>query len=293
MVEINGSKQNFSFILRPMCADDIDAGMQLKALNNWNQVREDWDLLLNYPLASNWVAESKGQVIGTVSMVIYPPGIGWIGMMLVRPNLQGQGIGRKLMERVLDHSESVSTFCLDATDMGKHLYDKLGFMSVGTVNRFISEHLVPLDSRSEKEIIPLTSEYLQLVVDYDHKRVGMDRKFLLEYLYGQSPEHAFVYIVNDEIKGYCLGRPGSQYLQIGPLVANHEEIAKKLFLRVSQELTDQPVVIDLTDQSMTLTGYLMESGFNFQRSLTRMYMGNTLVQKPISHIYVSAGPELG
>ncbi|BBD72044.1 GNAT family N-acetyltransferase [Sulfodiicoccus acidiphilus] len=70
------------------------------------------------------VAED-GEIMGTACLTPYTK-VAWVGGVAVRPELQGRGIGRALVIRLLNLVR-FPTVRLDATEVGKHLYRKLGF----------------------------------------------------------------------------------------------------------------------------------------------------------------------
>jgi ribosomal protein S18 acetylase RimI-like enzyme len=92
---------------------------------------------LDDPDACVWVAEDAGgEIIGYITTrVDRAAGIGLIPNMSVRAGLRGQGIGRKLIERALDHFQSVGLELarietLDQNPVGQHLYPACGFVEV-------------------------------------------------------------------------------------------------------------------------------------------------------------------
>src|SRR6476659_1007062 len=53
-----------------------------------------------------WVAESDGRIIGTVSVTTEPAGL-YIRSMAVSPDAQGRGIGHKLMDAVNEYADAI------------------------------------------------------------------------------------------------------------------------------------------------------------------------------------------
>jgi len=51
-----------------------------------------------------WVAEVDGEIVGTVSVSTEPEGL-YIRSMAVRPDVQGRGIGHKLMDAVNEYAD--------------------------------------------------------------------------------------------------------------------------------------------------------------------------------------------
>lgn len=76
-----------------------------------------------------WVAVADESVTGVVCAVQYDL-LAYIGPMAVMPEYQGNGIGRRLFERLVESLEAQGclTMMLDATEAGAPLYRKFGFV---------------------------------------------------------------------------------------------------------------------------------------------------------------------
>src|SRR3954451_19615780 len=72
------------------------------------------------------VAHSDGQVVGTGGAI----GFGrtaWIGGVAVAPSCRGIGLGRRLTEAALECVGEAETVLLLASELGRPIYDRLGF----------------------------------------------------------------------------------------------------------------------------------------------------------------------
>ena len=59
-----------------------------------------------------------------------------IGMLIVHPHFQRQGIGRILLNHCLEHTLTKQPIALIATKAGEPLYTSCGFQTVTTIHRF-------------------------------------------------------------------------------------------------------------------------------------------------------------
>ncbi|HEY6868725.1 MAG TPA: GNAT family N-acetyltransferase, partial [Novosphingobium sp.] len=116
--------------LRAMTSDDIDAVTELSREQQWPHREEDWALFLR--LGEGLVAEREGAIVGSIMSWRFGADYATLGMVIVSPALQGQGLGRRLMEAMMQRLEGRSIL-LNATDEGLPLYRKLGFVEIGTV----------------------------------------------------------------------------------------------------------------------------------------------------------------
>ena len=115
-----------------MTRQDIGRGLELCRLANFNQVRADWDYFLTH--ASVFVAEVEERVVGTCAVLDRHGPVAWIAMMLVDPSVRRQSIGMRLFEHTLAHTKAPSVG-LDATAMGRPLYEKYGFIASAAILR--------------------------------------------------------------------------------------------------------------------------------------------------------------
>lgn len=85
-----------------------------------------------------WFAEDDGQIIGTGAVLFWqrPPTPGcaadlhaYVLNMYTVPERRGQGVATLLLEHIIDHVKATPArrVTLHATDLGRSVYEKLGF----------------------------------------------------------------------------------------------------------------------------------------------------------------------
>src|SRR3954465_13201950 len=115
--------------IREMTLADLPTGMHLKDQAGWNQREDDWRRLLAMQPDGGFVAELEGTPVGTVTTCRFGA-VAWIAMVLVDEAVRGRGIGRMLVTHALGSLDrhGVCTVRLDATPLGRPLYETLGFV---------------------------------------------------------------------------------------------------------------------------------------------------------------------
>ena len=80
-----------------------------------------------------WVAEEAGELLGTGTLVRSKDHAG-VYMMATPERNQRKGVGRAVLETAMAHhlANGVTTFTLEATEAGFHLYEQLGYQTVAT-----------------------------------------------------------------------------------------------------------------------------------------------------------------
>ena len=278
-----------SFRLREMTVDDIPAGMRLKEIAGWNQTRGDWERFLRASPHGCFVAEIEGEVVGTAATISYEDRFAWIGMVLVDPARRGQGIGTKLLEKAIEYLTGcgIPSVKLDATPQGKLLYEKLGFVSEYEIQRWQLQRAPTPDATIGAS--SLTEEML----DQDREIFGADRSALLRSIALEHPALLVRTPSRGKLTGYSFGRRGALADHLGPWVAQDESSARDLLDEFLLRSRGETVFVDGIRNSPWAMKLLRERGFQFMRSLTRMYRGrNDFPGRPELQGAI-LGPEFG
>lgn len=283
-----------NYILRPMQAEDIPSGMRLKNAAGWNQLEQDWKLFLDSSVDGSMVAEYQQKVIGTVTTVNYSGRFSWIGMVLVDPEIRRMGIGTTLLKEAIVKAKDKGTIRLDATPKGKMLYDTLGFKDEYGIHRFeIKDYITNLFPAKKQDCSKISDTDLPAIVKFDQSIFGATRAGILNSLYGMGGVYAWIHGSGNNIKGYCFGRPGSNFEQIGPIIAMNEEIAFSLLCYAIEKCKGRPVIIDIPDDQKTFQKSVTDLGFTIQRPFIRMFLGKHPYPGKPELQFAIAGPEIG
>ncbi len=282
--EDEGSR-NASTAVRPMTADDIPAGLALCRASRWNQIEDDWRVFLESPGSGCFVAENERGVLGTAAFLRYDK-LAWIALMLVDARERGSGAGTQLLEHVLAQLRDEGAAGLDATPAGEPLYRRHGFVKAHRLLRMKSKADRPR-FKAGGAARPMAQADLPQVFARDREIFGADRSWLLQALFRRAPQCAWI-----STEGYCFGRPGHLYTQIGPIVAEREAGARDLASHSLFAQHGRPCVIDAPDSAPGWLSWLEFAGFTEERPFIRMHRGAGA--KPLSpRVYGIAGPEFG
>src|SRR3984957_12704558 len=115
--------------IRRLEPDDLKRCVALSVDRGWSPERSKWSLLLTASEAFGVDAPDGRGLAGAVVLTRWGPGLASVGMMLVAARYGRRGLGRGLMEHVLAEADD-ATVTLFATDLGRPLYEKLGFLPV-------------------------------------------------------------------------------------------------------------------------------------------------------------------
>ena len=210
---------------RRMNERDLEGAHRLTQALRWPHRLQDWQLI--YKLGMGYVAEADDHVVGTIMCWSHGTEFASIGMVIVGPDFQGQGIGRKLMAMAMAELGKRNVM-LFATESGKPLYDRLGFKQVGAVSQHQGsvfrptlmalppgERIRPLGARDSNQLAALCA-----------RSVGMPRATVLAAL--MEVAECVVIDRYDEIIGCAMLRRFGHGYAIGPVIAPDTERAKAL-----------------------------------------------------------------
>ncbi|MBE7462668.1 MAG: GNAT family N-acetyltransferase [Planctomycetes bacterium] len=279
---------------------DIPGAQRLRELAHWNQTDRDWEHLLDFEPQGCFAAEYAGQLAGTATTTRFLPAagagsFGWVGMVLVDPGIRRMGIGSTLLKRCIAYLEGagVETVRLDATPMGKKVYDQLGFADEYSLERWEGTARGTFPAASVCTVEALTAERLDGVAAWDREVFGADRMRVLAAWRADWPECAVAAYAGGRLAGYALARRGSRFQQIGPIVAASPVVAEGLLQALLHRLSGQPVIVDFVTSNAWTAELLARSGLAQQRPFIRMAKGPNRSPGNPAPILAIACPELG
>jgi GNAT superfamily N-acetyltransferase len=270
--------------------------MRLREQAGWNQTPEDWQRLLAWEPGGCFVAERDGQVVGTVTTTVYGTRLGWVGMLLVDSAVRRQGVGRALLAHALDWLEKVRgarTSALDATPLGKTLYDGMGFADQFSLQRYEGTAPPAAHAPAMSGLRLPGANDLPALAALDAAVFGADRSHVLQSLIEAHPSHCHLLERDGAVQGYVCARPGARTWYVGPLVAANRAAAETLLRAALSLLAGQTVALDVPDGNEDAVPLVGQFGLQPQRPLIRMARGAPLPPMDIQRCYAIAGPEIG
>ena len=261
-------------LLRPLSLADLDGAFALSSTAGWNQRIDDWRMLLELAPSGGFAAVLDDEIVATAIGIDYGS-FGWIAMMLVQPALRGQGIGRRLLEAAMAAIPAGLPIRLDATPMGRPLYESCGFREEAALTRYLSD---PVTRRipdlpgggAPGTVRAMTREQLERILGEDTAVFRGGRGPVLTWALDTGAPFCQVVEEDAGIGGYCFGRTGRLCAQVGPVVAASAEAATALAAAALAQARGMPVFVDAFDAGTNFTRWLHACGFEAQRPLYRM-----------------------
>ncbi|MBE0659410.1 MAG: GNAT family N-acetyltransferase [Bryobacteraceae bacterium] len=263
--------------LRRMTLDDIGRGLELCRAAGWNQTERDWRFFVEQTRAGCLVDELDGRVVGTSATLDYGDEFAWIAMVLVDPDVRGQGVGTRLLNESIRILAGRKSIRLDATPAGERVYRPLGFKEEFALARYER----PASASEAPACAPITGSDWPWILSLDRQAFGSRREPILRWLAQGAPDLAMA--TGD---AYCFGRHGHRFDHIGPIVAKSAESAWQLLSAALSKCSRETVV----DAPIAHEEVLAQLGFIKQRPFLRMSLGEPPVFDA-SLNYAITGPE--
>lgn len=259
--------------LRP---DDLRHCVRLSVDRGWLPEKAKWSMLLEVsevfgidaPGGGDGTDGGDGALAGAVVLTRYGADLASVGMMLVAARYGRMGLGRALMEHLLAEAGD-ATVTLFATDLGKPLYDKLGFRTIRRsaaftgpfrADPFRAEPAVTgaTADNSKMRTRPAAAADMASIIDIDKAAFGADRSRLLRRL----PAFAGQLLVLETgrgVAGFAAAWQNHTSTVIGPVVAPDGAAARRLIGDLAAGIRGQ-VRLDLDPDRPELPAWAVRHG---------------------------------
>jgi GNAT superfamily N-acetyltransferase len=285
--------------IKPLTSADLPGCLALARDRGWLPEERNWRLLFDLAVVYG-VRDPGGELAGVTVLTRFGAEFAVIGMMLVATRYGRRGLGRALMNRALADAGDATVF-LHATPVGRPLYEKLGFVSVGTSHTYIgtfrpavpaspgapggsrparpevsaveggSRWARPEVSAAEGGSRPAGPGDLMAIRRLDARANGTDRALLVRRLPGFT-EQLRVTERPGGITGYAGAYHCVSYACIGPVIAETVGEAETLITDVAGAIAG-PVRIDLGDRHPLLQRWAAGRGLTPGAPAALMVLG--------------------
>lgn len=261
-------------IFRQATRDELDLAVAWAAAEGWNPGLHDADIFWSTDPAGFVCVERAGEVIGTGSVVSYDGNFGFMGFFIVRPDLRGQGIGRRFWQWRRDTLQARlspgAAIGMDGVFDLQPFYAQGGFRFTHRNLRFAGTARTHASDRSVEKLgsLPFT-----LVEAFDHQHFGFAReRFLRPWIQPRGGE-ALALVEGETIIAQGVIRPCREGYKIGPLFAISAKAADRLFRALTSPFAGAPVYLDAPENNPAALALAARHELSEVFGCARMYHG--------------------
>lgn len=279
--------------LTALRAEHLPDAVRQSAALGWPYREADWRFA--FELGSGFAVEADGRLVATAMWWPYGETHASVGMIIVDPAMQGRGLGRALMEKLLDEAGNRTVF-LNSTQEGLPLYTQLGFVARGQVFQHQAalppEAALPAAPPHLRPMQPADGESLRRL---DLAATGMDRTALLDALLAAGT--TMVVDRDAGVSAYASAREFGHGVVIGPVVASGASSAadaRDLIAALADRFRGRFVRIDVTEDS-GLSAWLARIGLpcvGHAVPMVRDVQRRTADAAPVADALADAHPRL-
>lgn len=255
----------------PLLPGHLPAALGLSQAAGWPHTLADWAMALS--LSHGLAILEDDRLVAAALVTPFGP-VATVNRVLVTPDRQGRGLGRRLMEEALS-AQKPAEWRLIATDEGRPLYEKFGFAGSGTILQLQGlaapkGAAEPLGDGSSDGLAPISVGDLDAVAAVDRRAGGHERRALLAAFLAAGS--GVLLRQGGEITGFVLLRPFGRGEVAGPVVAATPDDARRLLHHVLASRAGSFLRVD-TDEATGLAPFLIENGLALAGTGLRMSLG--------------------
>ncbi|MBM6594305.1 GNAT family N-acetyltransferase [Microvirga pudoricolor] len=268
---------------------DLDLAVEWAAAEGWNPGLDDAACFRAADPDGFLIARLEGQPVGSISVVRYPGGFGFLGFYILRPEFRGRGYGMSLWRAGLACLEGC-TIGLDGVVAQQDNYARSGFR---LAHRNIRYGGAPVfEPSGDPRLRSITPDWADAVLAYDRAFFPGSREAFLGCWLAPGTRRSLALVENGSIQGYGVVRACRNGHKIGPLFAEGPGEADLLFRALAAEAGGGPVFLDLPEPNRDAVALAERHGLAPVFETARMYRGRD-PRLPLSKIYGITTFELG
>jgi GNAT superfamily N-acetyltransferase len=226
-------------VLRRMTQADLALALEWAAAEGWNPGLHDAHCFYAADPEGFFLGELDGAPIGCVSAIRYGPGFGFLGLYIVKAERRGQGVGLELWRAALDQLGD-RVIGLDGVAAQQENYRKSGFRFAF---RNIRQQAMG-GGAAPSGLTDLADVPIAEILRYDETAFPTPRAEFLKSWLGQPQAVALGVVDGRRLKGYGVLRACREGFKIGPLFADDEEAADRLFTGLMARAPGAAIFLD-------------------------------------------------
>jgi GNAT superfamily N-acetyltransferase len=254
--------------VRVLDASEVHFAVEWARREGWNPGRFDAACFHAADPDGFLVALHRDEPAAVISVVRYGPSFAFLGLYICRPDLRGQGFGRRVWDAGITHAGQ-RTIGLDGVPEQQPFYARSGFVLAWRNARYRGIG----GGEPVPGLIDLDSVPFGVIAEYDRHTFEADRRRFLRQWIAQ-PEAVRLGVFRDgTLAGWGLLRPCAEGFKIGPLFADDQDAGERLLDGLMASVPGQPVYFDVPEPNTAANRAAEARGMTRTFETARMYAG--------------------
>lgn len=259
------------YTIRTMSPNDLRVAIDWAASEGWNPGLHDQDCFYAADPHGFLIGELNGEPIATISAVKYGVGFGFIGLYIVKPDYRGKGYGIQIWNAALNYLAD-RNIGLDGVVAQQGNYQKSGFQLAYRNMRFVGTSKGNLSQ--SLHVMNLSDIPFAAIAEYDQAVFPAKRDHFLQKWIQQPDSVALGILENGKMRGYGVIRACRLGYKIGPLNADHFELADELFRALLAKIpAGSTIYLDIPEPNAQALELAQKYGLQMVFETARMYTG--------------------
>ncbi len=255
-------------IVGNMTKEEVAVSLEWAKAEGWNPGLHDAEVFYETDRKGFFAARWNGEMVGSISVVSYPNGFKFGGLLIVRPDFRNKGIGKLLISHMLQYSADSNLGCDGVLQMVKK-YESYGFIPVHENIRYVGR-CAPF-RLNRQEIVPISSVPLPQLMEYDARMFPSERERFLRLWTSQPDSYGLAFCADGKVKGYGLIRRCYAGHKVGPLFADDAVIATDILSALLSKFPDEEFILDVPTPNRSALDLALRFGMKEVFRTLRMY----------------------
>jgi hypothetical protein len=279
--------------IRAMTPADLDTAIGWAAAEGWSPGAGDATAFRTADPEGFLIGTLDGEPVACMSVVNYGDRFAFLGLYICRPEFRGSGYGWALWQAGIAHAGQ-RTIGLDGVVAQQANYAKSGFALAHRTIRYGG--VVATMETTNPHMVELRGDrprgFAGAIVYYDRAFFPGPRDAFVRAWISPPHRRTVAWVEDNTIRGYgCIRACGDLY-KIGPLFAETEEIADRLFDTLASRLGDATIYLDVPEPNSAAGALAKRHGLAPIFETARMYRGEAPAL-PLDRIFGVTTLELG
>lgn len=238
----------------------------------WNPGPHDADAFWSADPEGFYGFYHENELIAGGAIVSYEGAFGFMGLFIVKQDYRAQGIGRKLWykrrDMLLSRLKEGASIGMDGVVAMQPFYQEGGFELAFRDQRY---EKIGLALDISPQVSPIEEKDIPDILRYDEPCFGVPRHRFMQSWLSLPDRWTFKYSTGNEIQGYAVVRKVSSGYKIGPLFADHNEIAEALYRACLNAAVGEPVYFDIPLVNQEAVNIVKKYNAKYVLECGRMY----------------------